>query len=666
MNATRYIFQAAAALVVLAGPVHAATLATGAETLAVTPELSARIPAPHEFTVAASGTVTVTLSDLAGGNSTPFQSLKAVVSLGSAKVASLDAAGTTQFAAQPGTYRVQVVGKSSAAPASTYNVEVRAAAGNTLLLAESRAILAVAQTASPADSELDTTFTATTAGTYQVTLRDRAFPVALSFVDLAIVRLGGTAIDLTLSGPCSATACSGSFSVTTPGTYELIVVSTAGGAAQAGLYSLSITAPGGASVLSQSYPVGRLPPGTDVTLSASGSYSATLTDLVLPAAYTSLQATLTQGATLVGAPFGAGTASLTGAAAGPSKLFIAATPASSGTGAYAVRIVQGAQVAYRDAKVLPAGYNTATNVGSYRFEGTVGTAGSFRVVLRDHQFPANFGSLRAVVVQDGAVVQAQAAPGTSSSFNLAALPVQVLVIGSPQTAGSNSLFGFALESAAGTTSIVSGSQGVGGLFSTRNVTIPAAGSYDAVVNDLQFPVGFQELAVAITQGPNLVGQIFGSALIRFNAQPGTYSLNLIAKPATNAEYGTWGYDVSASPPLPAITFSANPTSITSGGTAALTWSATNATTCTATGGWTGNKATNGTETTAVLTANTSFTLSCVGPGGSSSGVVTVNVTAQQADDGGGGGRTDIELIALIAAMLAAQMVSRRRGNRKRY
>jgi hypothetical protein len=79
--------------------------------------------------------------------------------------------------------------------------------------------------------------------------------------------------------------------------------------------------------------------------------------------------------------------------------------------------------------------------------------------------------------------------------------------------------------------------------------------------------------------------------------------------------------------VPTVTISAAPTQVPQGGTATLNWSSTNATTCTASGGWSGTKATSGTQATAALTQTTSFVLTCTGPGGSASKTATVTVTA---------------------------------------
>ncbi len=58
----------------------------------------------------------------------------------------------------------------------------------------------------------------------------------------------------------------------------------------------------------------------------------------------------------------------------------------------------------------------------------------------------------------------------------------------------------------------------------------------------------------------------------------------------------------------------------------MTWSSTNATSCTASGGWSGSEATIGSTTTSALTATTKFTLTCTGTGGTATQSVTVTVT----------------------------------------
>ncbi|OGY25374.1 MAG: hypothetical protein A2Z11_00775 [Candidatus Woykebacteria bacterium RBG_16_43_9] len=59
--------------------------------------------------------------------------------------------------------------------------------------------------------------------------------------------------------------------------------------------------------------------------------------------------------------------------------------------------------------------------------------------------------------------------------------------------------------------------------------------------------------------------------------------------------------------------------------ATLTWTSTNATACSASGGWSGSKTTSGSASTGSLTSNKTYTLTCTGAGGSATDRVTVNI-----------------------------------------
>lgn len=79
-----------------------------------------------------------------------------------------------------------------------------------------------------------------------------------------------------------------------------------------------------------------------------------------------------------------------------------------------------------------------------------------------------------------------------------------------------------------------------------------------------------------------------------------------------------------SPSAPVVTLDASPTTVASGGTTTLTWSATHATFCTASGDWSGTLATSGSQQSAALTSpSTLFRLECTGSGGTGSATVTV-------------------------------------------
>jgi hypothetical protein len=82
----------------------------------------------------------------------------------------------------------------------------------------------------------------------------------------------------------------------------------------------------------------------------------------------------------------------------------------------------------------------------------------------------------------------------------------------------------------------------------------------------------------------------------------------------------------APPPLPTVSLSANPTSVAYNGSSTLNWSTTNATSCTAGGAWSGTKPINGSQSVGPLTQDSTFSLSCTGPGGTTTRPVTVTVS----------------------------------------
>lgn len=95
---------------------------------------------------------------------------------------------------------------------------------------------------------------------------------------------------------------------------------------------------------------------------------------------------------------------------------------------------------------------------------------------------------------------------------------------------------------------------------------------------------------------------------------------------------TYTYDDGQTPPPPppppppaTVSIDSNPVSIASGQSSRLSWTSTNATSCTASNGWSGSRPTSGTEQTSNLTSSRTFTLTCTGAGGSDSDSVTVAV-----------------------------------------
>ncbi len=87
--------------------------------------------------------------------------------------------------------------------------------------------------------------------------------------------------------------------------------------------------------------------------------------------------------------------------------------------------------------------------------------------------------------------------------------------------------------------------------------------------------------------------------------------------------------ISGTLPVPVVSLLASPLTIDQGQSATLSWSSSDAISCTASGGWSGSRATSGSEVV-TPTATTSYTISCTGDGGIASASVTVTVNAPTA------------------------------------
>jgi CubicO group peptidase (beta-lactamase class C family) len=148
------------------------------------------------------------------------------------------------------------------------------------------------------------------------------------------------------------------------------------------------------------------------------------------------------------------------------------------------------------------------------------------------------------------------------------------------------------------------------------------------------------------------------------AGPGTYTLRLTATDGNLSASDDVVVTVTGAPAgAPAVTISANPTTVTTGGSSTLNWSATNADSCTASNGWTGAKAVTGTESVTVAQTST-YTLACTGTGGTTEASVTVTANAPApaptpdppADSGGGGGAVQWWMLLALAALSGLRRV----------
>lgn len=85
-------------------------------------------------------------------------------------------------------------------------------------------------------------------------------------------------------------------------------------------------------------------------------------------------------------------------------------------------------------------------------------------------------------------------------------------------------------------------------------------------------------------------------------------------------------DALSSMPAPTVALSATPSSVSTGQASTLTWTSTNADSCSSSGAWSGTKHPSGSTSTGALNQISTYTLTCMGNGGSASASTTVTVS----------------------------------------
>jgi Subtilase family len=106
--------------------------------------------------------------------------------------------------------------------------------------------------------------------------------------------------------------------------------------------------------------------------------------------------------------------------------------------------------------------------------------------------------------------------------------------------------------------------------------------------------------------------------------------------------------------------SSSVSSVTVGGSATLTWSSLNTSSCTASGGWNGSLPTSGSQSVTPSTVGTAtYTLTCSNAVGSADSSVNLDVVVPApASHGGGGALDEMTLLALVAMYLMRQLRNR--------
>jgi hypothetical protein len=629
------------------------------------------IPVVRKFTLAAAGTFQVTLTDLGMLNtpSTPLKSLKLAITSGSVIVGMpitqlTNGTGTTTFTATAaGDYYVRVIGQpDSAAPGSgPFQVQIQNTADMSQVFSFSDSLaLPLAQTSNV--SVLTDTFTVPTSGSYTIQLTDLKFPAALNTVQLALT--GGSSLLAALS----ASTPSATVTLQSGTSYSVFAFGQGTTAAKAGLYNVVVRDASSTDVYSNTLAVGALTSLGSFPLSA-GNYTLSFADLAFPAG---LSGTGQNGAIVVldeqaaATLTAAGSRNFTASAATYRAYSIGTAASTPGTGSYTVQVVPAGSgaPALSVAEAVTTATSTTSGTQAYAFTANVPSAGSYNVQLTDFQLPGVLSNVSFAAVQGGAILGTPLTAGGSLPVSASAGTLTVLVFAQPPS--GSGVFGLQVNSGGGGAPILETTQGVGGVFTSRKVSITTAGSYLVNVTDLDFPANFSSLYVIVTQGTTVVGSLTGGGALPFTASTtGDYFVTFTSQPAAPDLAGTYAISVGTPPAAPTLTLTSDVSHVASGSSANLTWSSQGATTCVASGAWAGGKALSGTANTGNLSSASTFTLACTGLGGTTTKSVQITIDATTppptGGGGGGGGALDLRLLACLAGGLLLRCAFLRRA-----
>jgi hypothetical protein len=532
-------------------------------------------------------------------------------------------------------------------------------------------------TKDPTVSTLSSTLNVTTAGSYTFNFSDLSFPLALNAAPSVALFQGATPI--IPPGQTSPGITAGTALTLSPGTYTLLSIAQADQTVKQGLYSIIIAgADGSAPLLSTAVPVGSLAPATSVTNPSAQTLTLTVADYGFPGPLASANAVLTSGGTLLGSASAAGGAQTFSAPAGTLSLWTYGSMGST-AGTFSADVSGGST----DLGTSAQGVGPAGTTYTYAYVEGVATAGAFEATATDLQFPSQLGGLAFAVAQNGLILQ-QSTTAAALNFNAAAGNIVLLVSAQAPTSTTspNGLFDVNVQSSSGAKSLVctpvastsasantatpaatalcdqtQSVSSTAALFNVQSLTVADDGSYDVTLTDLKFPTAFDSLALVVSRGSQVLGKVFGAGTFSFTGTPGTYQLTFVASPSSDQLFGLYGVSVANSPPTVTLTSSA--ASAVTGSSITLSFSSTNATSCTASGGWTGSEPTSASTATETLSATTTYTLTCTGAGGTATQSVTVTATAAPSSGHGGGGYIDSAVLAGLSLLVMAKARRRR-------
>ena len=414
----------------------------------------------------------------------------------------------------------------------------------------------VGATGTPAATE--ETFTISTAEDLVVTLTDLQVPAALSSATVVVSQGSAITGDATLASPATTAAFSipaatgqytlqvfgepnASFSV---GTFTVCVApkSSPSDCIQSASLSGNISAPASAAnptVSTVSAPL---------TVTTAGTYTVTFADDQFPTALqTAPNLAIFQGSQPIALAIASGTA-LSLSPGTYTLLAIAQASQSSQSGLYGIIITGPSGVAPLLSSTYPVGALAPAVQASNPSSQTLSLS------VTDFQFPAALATGTALATSGGTVLGTASISASSGTSSFTAPAGAVQVWSYAAAGGSAGTYQVSLTTGAGSLLQTAAAVSTASSLAYAYLTPPlAAGSYQAMATDFQFPAVLPTLSFAVAQGGAILQQASTASTVKFTAAAGPAVVLVAAAPPASGN-GLFDVNVQTAGASPQLDF----------------------------------------------------------------------------------------------------------------
>ena len=505
----------------------------------------------------------------------------------------------------------------------------------------------VAVETTPTDTNptgIELRFEAAASDTFTLTISDIEFPTALTGLEAIAIRESDGAVLGTVP-----TAGNLDFALVADDAALITIIATRVDENARSAVGYAIEDSSGTELIAEVRPVGEFSEVIDLPVSnppLGETLTLTINDFGLPAAIGNLRTVVVAGAETASDVLARSGSIDVVADVEPLRIWLSADPGAIGTVGLRLATATGTTVFETLTGFGPAEDDTAAVTEA---EFNVPTAGEITLSVADFEFPAAFASIEAAVIRNGAIVEQIDSAG-EITFATTAGQHFLAVVATTSTPTDIGLFGVTVSQA--DEALLETTGAAGATIEQFDFTSPGDERIRAGFTDLGFPEPLTELRAVVSQGSSLFGTLLGGTnfnFFDFDTTAGDYKMSIIAVPGATDGRSVFTVAVDIAPPPPALSFSADSTSVDPGSNVTLTWDSENADTCTAFDAWSGSKALAGSEVIANVSSVSTFSLSCSGPGGDAEESVVVRV-ASLASRNSGGGATGWLMLAMLLVL----------------